>query len=96
MTNGGVVAAGLQLTPDDTCYSGMPPFHIGGIGASILCILASGGIVCCDDAPYDAGRRVAALATSNPQPTWHAVVPGIIHATVACAGGPRAGGSLRW
>lgn len=83
VTNGAVLAAGLQLTEDDVCYSVMPLFHIGGLSASVLCTLVSGGRVCCDDMPYDAGRMVAALAVSKPQPTWYSAVPTIHNATVA-------------
>lgn len=70
LNNGAIIAAAMQLTSSDVCYSVMPLFHIGGISASILCTLTSGGSVCCDGEPFDPGRMVDALATSNPQPTW--------------------------
>jgi acyl-CoA synthetase (AMP-forming)/AMP-acid ligase II len=54
----------------DVCYSVMPLFHIGGISASILCTLVSGGSVCCDGEPFDPGHMLDALAVSRPQPTW--------------------------
>ena len=83
VTNGAVVAAGLDLTLHDTCYSVMPLFHIGGLSASVLCTLVSGGSVCCNDEPCDAERMVEALAVSRPQSTWYSAVPTIHTATVA-------------
>ena len=83
VTNAAVVAASLQLTPHDACYSVMPLFHIGGLSASVLCTLVSGGSLCCEKEPYDAGRMVEALAASRPQPTWYSAVPTIHTATVA-------------
>jgi len=73
----------MQLRDTDVCYSVMPLFHIGGISASILCTLASGGSVCCDGEPFDPSRMVDALALSRPQPTWYSSVPTIHNATVA-------------
>lgn len=81
--NGAIIAASMQLTDADVCYSVMPLFHIGGISASVLCTLASGGAVCCDGAPFDPARMVDALATSEPRPTWYSSVPTIHNATVA-------------
>ena len=72
-----------SLTESDVCYSVMPLFHIGGISASILCTMTSGGAVSCDDEPYDPGRMVDALAISRPQPTWYSSVPTIHNATVS-------------
>jgi len=60
----------------------MPLFHIGGISASILCTLASGGSISCDGEPFDPSRMVDVLALSNPQPTWYSSVPTIHNATV--------------
>ena len=60
----------------------MPLFHIGGISASIICTLTSGGAVSCDPDPFDPSRMVEALALSNPQPTWYSSVPTIHNATV--------------
>ena len=61
----------------------MPLFHIGGISASILCTLTSGGAVSCDPDPFDPSRMVEALGLSNPQPTWYSSVPTIHNATVS-------------
>jgi acyl-CoA synthetase (AMP-forming)/AMP-acid ligase II len=61
----------------------MPLFHIGGIAASILCTLASGGSVCCESQPFDPSRMISALSKSQPQPTWYSSVPTIHNATVA-------------
>ena len=61
----------------------MPLFHIGGISASIMCTVSSGGSVCCDSEPFDPSRMVKALAVSRPQPTWYSSVPTIHNATVA-------------
>mmetsp|Transcript_99 Transcript_99/g.175 ORF Transcript_99/g.175 Transcript_99/m.175 type:complete len:1042 (+) Transcript_99:354-3479(+) len=83
ITNGAIIAKSMQLTNKDVCYSVMPLFHIGGISASILCTLASGGQVCCDGEPFEPSRMVDALALSNPQPTWYSSVPTIHNATVA-------------
>jgi len=83
VTNGAVIAASMQLTDLDVCYSVMPLFHIGGISASILCTLTSGGSISCDNEPFDPGRMVDALAISKPQPTWYSSVPTIHNATVA-------------
>lgn len=83
VNNGAIIAASMQLNDDDVCYSVMPLFHIGGIAASIMCTLASGGSVCCDGKPFDPSRMVDALAVSNPQPTWYSSVPTIHNATVA-------------
>ena len=72
----------MQLTEKDTVYSVMPLFHIGGLSASVLCTLTSGGSICCDGEPFDPSRMVDALAISNPQPTWYSSVPTIHNATV--------------
>ena len=60
----------------------MPLFHIGGISASILCTLTSGGAVSCDGQPFDPSRMVDAFRVSRPQPTWYSSVPTIHNATV--------------
>ena len=60
----------------------MPLFHIGGISASILCTLASGGSCCCDGEPFNPERMIDALSLSQPQPTWYSSVPTIHNATV--------------
>lgn len=81
--NGAIIAKSMQLTDSDVCYSVMPLFHIGGLSASVLCTLTSGGQVCCDGEPFDPSRMIDALAVSNPQPTWYSSVPTIHNATVA-------------
>ena len=83
VNNGAILAASMQLSGTDVCYSVMPLFHIGGISASILCTLASGGSVCCDGESYDPSRMIDALALSRPQPTWYSSVPTIHNATVS-------------
>jgi acyl-CoA synthetase (AMP-forming)/AMP-acid ligase II/peptidoglycan/LPS O-acetylase OafA/YrhL len=81
--NGAILASSMGLTPEDVVYSIMPLFHIGGISASILCTLASGGAVSCDGEGFDPDRMIDALALSRPQPTWYSSVPTIHNATVA-------------
>jgi len=83
VNNGALIGNAMLLKDTDVCYSVMPLFHIGGISASILCSLATGGAVCCDGEPFDPGRMVDALAISNPQPTWYSSVPTIHNTTVA-------------
>ena len=81
--NGYIIASSLGLRDCDVCYSIMPLFHIGGISASILCTIASGGSICCDAQAYNPENMVDALALSNPQPTWYSSVPTIHNATVS-------------
>lgn len=83
VVNGAIIAKSMQLTDTDVCYSVMPLFHIGGLSASVLCTLTSGGQLCCDGEPFDPSRMIDALAVSNPQPTWYSSVPTIHNATVA-------------
>mmetsp|Transcript_11632 Transcript_11632/g.17889 ORF Transcript_11632/g.17889 Transcript_11632/m.17889 type:complete len:155 (+) Transcript_11632:756-1220(+) len=83
VTNGAIIAKSMQLTENDVCYSVMPLFHIGGISASMLCTLASGGSVCCDGEPFDPSRTIGALKKSQPQPTWYSFVPTIHNASVS-------------
>jgi len=80
--NGAILASSLGLTENDVCYSVMPLFHIGGLSASILSTLASGGAVCCETMSFNPEKMVDALATSNPKPTWYSSVPTIHNATV--------------
>jgi acyl-CoA synthetase (AMP-forming)/AMP-acid ligase II len=80
--NGFILASSLGLRKDDICYSIMPLFHIGGISASILCSIAAGSSVCCDDTSFSPENMIDALAISNPQPTWYSSVPTIHNATV--------------
>jgi len=82
VNNGEVIGSNLRLTPEDTCYSVMPLFHIGGIAASIMCTMAMGSSVCCDGEGYNPERMIDALALSNPQPTWYSSVPTIHNSTV--------------
>ena len=83
VTNGFIIASSMGLQTTDVCYSVMPLFHIGGISASILYTLASGGSVSCDGEGFAPDRMVDALHLSNPQPTWYSLVPTIHNATVA-------------
>lgn len=80
--NSFIIASSLGLRADDTCYSIMPLFHIGGICASILCSIAAGSSICCDEKQYNPENMVDALALSKPQPTWYSSVPTIHIATV--------------
>jgi acyl-CoA synthetase (AMP-forming)/AMP-acid ligase II len=80
--NSFILAASLGLNKDDICYSIMPLFHIGGISASILCSIAAGSSICCDDKTFSPENMIDALALSNPQPTWYSSVPTIHNATV--------------
>ena len=83
VNNGAIIASIMDLQEKDVCYSLMPLFQIGGISASIVCTLASGGSVCCDGEPHDTGRMIDVLEVSKPQPTWYSSVPTIYNATVA-------------
>ena len=76
----------MQLKETDVCYSVMPLFHIGGISASILCTMSSGGAVCCDGESFNPIRMADALALSNPQPKYmifisshHSQCPSLVH-----------------
>jgi|AntRauTorckE5430_2_1112549.scaffolds.fasta_scaffold01905_2 acyl-CoA synthetase (AMP-forming)/AMP-acid ligase II len=80
--NGGIIASSLSLEENDVCYSVMPLFHIGGLSASIISTLVSGGTVCCETMQFNPERMIDALATSNPKPTWYSSVPTIHNATV--------------
>ena len=90
LANGEIIAASMGLLSEDVCYSVMPLYHIGGISASILCSLASGSSVCCDNKPFAADQMVDALALSRPQPTWYSSVPTIHNSTVAYISGVMA------
>jgi len=81
--NGQIIGSTLGLNHSDICYSTMPLFHIGGIAASIMCTMATGGAVCCDGEGYNPERMIDALAISNPQPTWYSAVPTIHNSTVS-------------
>ena len=81
--NGYIIASSLGLRESDTCYSIMPLFHIGGISASVLCSIAAGGSICCDNQAYNPESMIDALALSNPKPTWYSSVPTIHNATVS-------------
>lgn len=80
--NGFILASSLGLNKDDVCYSIMPLFHIGGISASILCSIAAGSAVCCDNRSFSPENMIDVLALSKPQPTWYSSVPTIHNATV--------------
>merc|ERR1719162_2413381 len=58
--NGAIISASMDLKESDVVYSVMPLFHIGGISASILCTMASGGAMCCDGESFDPSRMVNA------------------------------------
>ncbi len=80
--NGYIIASSLDLQENDISYSIMPLFHIGGISASILCSIAAGASICCDDKAYNPENMIDALILSNPKPTWYSSVPTIHNATV--------------
>ncbi|WP_415882955.1 AMP-binding protein [Neptuniibacter sp. QD34_54] len=79
--NATVLADGIGITSEDVTYSIMPLDHIGGISASILCSLSVGASITCDGF-YTPQGMVAALAESNPRPTWYSAVPTIHNATI--------------
>ena len=83
VTNGFIIAKSMQLNEMDVCYNVMPLFHIGGISASVLSTMASGGAICCEDRPFNPEAMIDALATSVPQPTWYSAVPTIHNSVVA-------------
>ena len=73
--NAQLLSATLELRSTDVCLNAMPLFHIGGLSASILGTLSSGGQIMCLDA-FSAGAFFEALGAS-PQPTWYSAVPTI-------------------
>lgn len=78
--NGAILADGIGLSASDVTYSVMPLDHIGGLSASILCSIAVGASVTCDDS-YTPQGMVEALTNSVPRPTWYSAVPTIHTAT---------------
>lgn len=81
--NGKILASSMGLQESDVCYSIMPLYHIGGISASVLCTLVTGGALCCDGCVFTPDQMIDALALSRPQPTWYSSVPTIHNATVS-------------
>ena len=79
--NAEILADGLGLQPTDVAYSIMPLDHIGGISASILCSVAAGSSITCDNL-YTPQTMVEALLESTPRPTWYSAVPTIHTATI--------------
>ena len=79
--NAAILADSIGITSSDVTYSVMPLDHIGGISASILCTVAAGASVTCDDI-YNPQGMLDALFLSNPKPTWYSAVPTIHNATV--------------
>ncbi|WP_444929269.1 AMP-binding protein [Microbulbifer sp. SSSA002] len=79
--NAQILADGLGIDSNDVTYSVMPLDHIGGLSASILCSIAAGSSITCDDL-YTPEGMIEALSISNPQPTWYSSVPTIHNATI--------------
>ena len=80
--NGEILASSMGLKESDICYSIMPLYHIGGISASIMSTLVTGGALCCDGSVFTPNQMIDALALTRPQPTWYSSVPTIHNATV--------------
>jgi acyl-CoA synthetase (AMP-forming)/AMP-acid ligase II len=78
--NGLLLSSTIEITKDDVCLNAMPLFHIGGLSASILATLATGGSITCIDA-FTAEKFYNALGMA-PQPTWYSSVPTIHMAVV--------------
>jgi len=84
VSNGMLLAGALQLTSQDHCLNAMPLFHIGGISASLLGTLATGGQCTCITA-FDPAHFIAALGgvgadeagEEGPMPSWYSAVPTI-------------------
>jgi len=74
-SNGSAIANSLHLTPQDVCINAMPLFHIGGLSASLLATLASGGSVIC--MPGFQPEEFLNCITGELQPTWYSAVPTI-------------------
>jgi acyl-CoA synthetase (AMP-forming)/AMP-acid ligase II len=68
--NGQMIAQALKLTPADVCINAMPLFHIGGISASVLATIASGGAVLCMRGFKPQDFAFALRDTPAPRPTW--------------------------
>lgn len=78
--NGLLLSGTIEISEKDVCLNAMPLFHIGGLSASVLATLASGGSVTCLDS-FSAEKFNTALA-AEPQPTWYSAVPTIHMAVV--------------
>ncbi|CAI1858233.1 AMP-binding protein [Serratia fonticola] len=79
--NGAILADSMGIHADDVTYSVMPLDHIGGLSASILCSVAVGATVTCENV-YQPEAMVEALSLSNPRPTWYSSVPTIHNGTL--------------
>ncbi|MEW6754602.1 MAG: non-ribosomal peptide synthetase [Candidatus Latescibacterota bacterium] len=76
------VAAALSLGTADRCLSVMPLFHIHGLVAGLLAVLASGGSTIC--APRFAPEGFFAWI-EDLAPTWYTAVPTMHQALLALA-----------
>eukprot|EP00931_Biecheleriopsis_adriatica_P056802 TRINITY_DN33685_c0_g1_i1.p1 TRINITY_DN33685_c0_g1~~TRINITY_DN33685_c0_g1_i1.p1 ORF type:complete len:1438 (+),score=217.99 TRINITY_DN33685_c0_g1_i1:39-4352(+) len=74
--NGGAIAKSLQLTSEDVCINAMPLFHIGGLSASILATLATGGSVICMSG-FRPEEFLENVLHGASRPTWYSAVPTI-------------------
>ena len=93
--NGGAIASNLGLQREDVCINAMPLFHIGGISASVLATLSSGGSVLCMPGFTPASFAKALCSGPDDQkPTWYSAVPTIHLALLqymeSFPGGPNA------
>ena len=76
--NATILATELGLTPSDVALNAMPLFHIGGLSASILAPLATGGSVVCLPSFRPETFCDALVAGPVPsRPTWYSSVPTI-------------------
>lgn len=80
--NAAILASSLGLQSNDICYNVMPLFHIGGLSASVLSTLVSGGTLCCETKTFNPQQMFEAIATSSPRPTWYSAVPTISNSVV--------------
>jgi amino acid adenylation domain-containing protein len=83
----------LELTAVDRCLNVMPLFHIHGLAASLLALLASGGSVVCTPGFY-APRFLEWLAEFEP--TFYTAVPTMHQAILARTGPEPRRSSLRF
>jgi acyl-CoA synthetase (AMP-forming)/AMP-acid ligase II len=70
VNNGGMIAQALHLTDADVCINAMPLFHIGGLSASVLATIASGGSVLCMRGFKPQAFIEALWDAQSPRPTW--------------------------
>lgn len=72
----------LALTPEDTCLSVMPPFHVGAIVDLLLApLLAKGAVIVAPDPKPDTFWKLA----HELKPTWYQGVPTMLQAIVDTA-----------